>query len=388
MQHDAPNFTQATTRAYDLLDLTNAKILSAMSQVSPRNLTHVAKSCELPVSTVHDRVRELEEAMRTAICRAQPCYSRLGLRRFLLVANPFMQGQDLSELLKITNYWTSVSSCEGPFSSHSIHAVPDHKAAQFRELVEEFRKLRAIRDYNLIEIGESYAFFPSLQYFDAKTHSWQFAWDRWSEELLHARPQQSITDPTDYTLLADADDITIIAELEVNGRKTFTDIAAQLTPRVTPQAVKMRYDRRILGQGLISQYIVRVWLFPIQTTALREVHLHFYSKNTCDAFFSYVGTLPFTHSVTKVLGQNSLIVRVMIPYEESDNFLEFLNGLSRQGFVASFSSLRILMPNRQTQTISPEEFQDDVWQFNAVSYLHKAKVLLHPPADWPRLTKP
>jgi len=119
-----------------------------------------------------------------------------------------------------------------------------------------------------------------------------------------------------------------------------------------------------------------------------KVYLHFYSKDTCDAFFSYVGTLPFTHSVTKVLGQNSLIVRVMIPYEESDNFLEFLNGLSRQGFVASFSSLRILMPNRQTQAILPEEFQDGAWQFNPVSYLHKAKALLHQPADWPRATKP
>jgi len=98
MQHDtAPNFTQATTRAYDLLDLRNAKILSAISQGGPRNLTHVAEFCGLPVSTVHDRVRELEKAMRTAICRAQPCYPKLGLRRFLLVANPYTQVDTLHD---------------------------------------------------------------------------------------------------------------------------------------------------------------------------------------------------------------------------------------------------------------------------------------------------
>lgn len=381
------SFSQATTRAYDLLDITNAKMLSAIAQVGPRNLTRVAKSCGLPVSTVHDRVRELEGVMRTAICRAQPCYSKLGLRRFLLIANPCTQGQNLSEFLKIPNYWTSVSSCEGPFASHSIHAVPDQYAGQFRELIDQLARLRTIRDYNLMEIGETYAFFPSLQHYDAKTRSWQFAWDHWVEETLCARPRQTTIDPMGYTRLADEQDITIIAKLELDGRMTFTDIAAELTPKVSPQAVKMRYDRRILGQGLISQYIPRVWLFPIQSTALREVHLNFFSKDTMNAFAGYVGTLPFTHSVTKVRSQDSLILRAMVPYEESDNFLEFLNALSRRGFIASFSSLRILMHNRQTQTISPEEFKNGDWQFAPARYLEKVQTLLRQPAGWPSLTK-
>jgi DNA-binding Lrp family transcriptional regulator len=367
-------FIKASTRAYDLLDLTNARILDAMDRVGPRNVTKIAKHCKVPVTTVLARLRGLEST-GLAVCTAVPYCAKLGLRRVIVFVK--RRQCDPRDFLKIPNYWRSVTECEGGgWSSLSIHAIPNSKVDLFEGYLKELKSIDVISDYTAYYLGESHWFFPSLRFFNTKQTRWEFPWLTWLEGLRTTRPLYSIDDPSSYRVLADKKDLEMLSLLELNGRSSFTDIAKEIG--YTPAGVQQRYNERILRLGLLLQYSIHVWMWPVQTTAVRDVLLNFSSKGFCDCFYTFVrqNHPPFVWGLSKLLGRTSLIMRVTLPYEESDSLFDYLNRLSRDGFIESYSAVRLLMQNRETQTIPPEEFSEGFWKFDQAKY-REAAITLH-----------
>jgi DNA-binding Lrp family transcriptional regulator len=165
-----------------------------------------------------------------------------------------------------------------------------------------------------------------------------------------------IHDPEGYPCIVDKRDLTIVKELQKNGRKTFAELAPMVG--ITLQGVKFRFDK-LTKRGICSNYWVDVFPYPREISAMYDLMLDFRNTETMNRFYSYVGNLFFIISAMKVLNRNSLILRAYILESQVFNLFQFLAELARRNMIVSYSALRLRLETRQSQTISYELFDNE-----------------------------
>jgi len=362
----------AVRRITRQLDQTNIKILSAMWKFGPRNLLEVSRRTGIPFTSVYNRVGKLE-ARSGRIAYLIPQISKVSMTRLVVLVNAKTREVDhVRSALKIPNFWWSINPCEGPFTYHSVHAVPVKYLNDFRAYVRELKNVGLIRDYRIIRTGEQIPNFPNFRYYVAKTNRWTLPWGSWLSELKKIIPHE-IEDPTDYVNLADERDLLIVKELEKNARKSFADLAPLLG--VSLQAVKYRYDKRLVPNGIVKNFDLDVYPYPIEVSAYHEILLEFPSNEAMNRFFALQKELFFILASSKVIGRTTLIVRTCILESQLHNMFRFFSEMAKEKLLESYSALRLSFKGRETQTISYELFDDkNGWVFNptrCISELHE-----------------
>ncbi len=353
------------------LDQTNIKILSAMWKFGPRNLLEVSRRTGIPFTSVYNRVGKLE-AESGRIAYLMPQVSKLGLTRLVVLVNAKAREADrVRSALKMPNFWWAINPCEGPFTYHSVHAVPVKYLNNFRAYVRELKKVGLISECRTIRTGEQIPNFPNFRYYDVKTNSWTLPWGSWLEALKEIIPRE-IEDPTDYANLVDKKDLLVVKELEKNARKRFADLAPLLG--VSLQAVKYRFDKRLVPSGIAKNFGLDVYPYPIEVSAYHEIMLEFPSKEAMNRFFALQKELFFILASSKVIDRTTLMVRTCILESQLHNMFRFFSEMAKEKLLESYSALRLSFKGRETQTISYELFDDkNGWVFNptrCMSELH------------------
>ncbi len=350
-------------KAAKLLDRVNVKILSAMSATGPRNLLEVSRVTGLPASTVYSRVNRLARVPGSLV-RVIPSHSKLGLQRttLLIQCTPGMEDV-LEEALKLPNYWSLLFSSEGFYNHLSIHAIPVEAIRKFSKYLDLLRSTGVIRKYELLRTTNYHPIFPVFDEYDAKTRSWRFRWRAWLRTLSTGDPKSAISDPERIENLADKSDILILKELEKNGMRRYSQLAKMLG--VTLQAVKYRFDKRIYPRELIQGYAFKILPYPSGLADLREIRIDFKSAKAMNRFFSSAKRCFFIWGLSKIIGQNSLLVRTFTPRFEERNLFGLLSELVRVGAATNYSVVRLDFENQKWQTLSHELYDDATgWQFN------------------------
>lgn len=356
-------FTERMERINDDLDPVNAKILRLIGQLGPRNLLDVAREARLPPSTVYNRVNLLEKKY-VPLSYANPAVSKLGLARILVFAQakPAMESAAASALM-IPGYWRTVANAEGAFTHYSIHAIPHNHLSKFRKYLSQLVKDEVLSGFRALLTSDVRMNFPNFDYFDAKRRVWTFNWKLWLRKAERGSGKRLIDEPRGYAVQADKTDLVILKELEKDGRRKFARIAKVVG--VTLQAIKFRYDRRVVPRGLVQDYGYNFLPFPSEVSDVREVKLDFRSLNALNVFFAATQGLPFIVSFAKVLGQNSLILRTYLPNIEFSTLLSFVSSLAVTGIVTSYSSVRIHLHRMRSQTIPYDLFTNETgWQYD------------------------
>jgi len=351
------------------LDPTNIRIFSTMAKVGPRNLLEVSRLTGIPFTTVHHRVAAVESKV-TELARLHPNVAKLGLVRLVVLVAAKAGLEDLvTQALRIPEggregrgYWRVVERCEGAFTHHSIQIIPVQFLQHFREYISTMRAMNLIKSFRIVRTDDSRQIFPDFSSYSSGSGEWVFEWDGWLQAAKSAAPAETIKDSKPEVVGFKRVDLEIIANLEVNGSKSFMELAERM--KVSPSIVKYHYDK-LRACGVAGAFDFQVWPYPAEVSSFHEVMLDFTDKESMNRFFSVSKKLFFLQQVAKVLGRNSLIVRSRIVNSQVENLFGFFSELVNAGQLVSYSSVRINMGSRLAQTVSPELF-DDVsgWQWD------------------------
>lgn len=361
--HIAEPFASAR-RIAKQLDAQNIKILSGMWKYGPRNLLEVSRQTGVPFTSVYNRVRKLE-AETGRVAYLIPELSRIGLVRVVvLVAAKGGCEEQVTDALKLPNFWRSINACEGSSTHHSVHAVPVKHFQEFKACMSQLRKMGLATDLQIIRTGDQSANFPDFSYYDAEKNEWTVPWGEWLEALDTTSPSEALSDPVSYPTLADKKDLMLIKELEKNARTSFADLAPVLG--ISLQGVKYRYDKRLVPRGIVQDFAFEVYPYPIEVSAYHEMMLEFSNEFAMRRFHSLQNRLFFILASSKVLGRNTLLVRTCILESQLQNMLKFFSEMAKNRMLESYSAVRLSFVGRETQTISYELFDDENgWKFDS-----------------------
>jgi DNA-binding Lrp family transcriptional regulator len=370
-------FDDFYTRVFEaakMLDSLNTRILSEMGVLGPRNLLEVSRRSKIPFTTVYHRVGKLEKRIGR-IAWLLPTYSKLGLARLVVIAKARLGAEEqLTRALKLPNYWSSVTRCEGGFTHHSIQCVPIEHLARFNGYLKQLSHLGLVHSFEIIRVGDMLPLNLDFRCYDTAKRIWRFPWNEWYEKLLRLKAAKKIEDPEGYTRLADKHDMFIVKELQKNARTRFSRLAPLLG--MTLPGVKYHYDRMV-ARGVCKHFAIDVFPFPIEISAVYDVLLEFPSRERMNRLFSIVNDLFFFIDVTKVVGKNSLVLRAYIPEMQVSNMFQFLSELARRKMLVSYSALRLRFETRASQTISYELFDEKKgWTFDYEKYTTELKKIL------------
>jgi DNA-binding Lrp family transcriptional regulator len=350
------------------LDEPNIRILRLMHELGPRNLLVVARAAGIPPTSVYDRARRLEERFGV-LSIANPDHAKIGLRKCitLVESNPGLE-DFVSEALAIPNYWKTITRCEGGFTHYALHAIPDGSEGEFESYMAATQRRGLVRKCETVWVSDYHYTFPNFRLYDPVNCTWTFEWDKWFDSIKKKERSKMIADPPSYSVEADKSDLMILTELELNARAKFSEISNAMG--ITLQAVKYRYDRRILARGLIRDFVINFAHHPPELTDAYEVLLNFEDAESMNSFFGASQDMfPILRTV-KVLGETKLGIRTFSPHNETGELFGMLSKLARSGLVSDYSAVRIRPETQVRQTISAELFEDKVgWKYDLSRHL-------------------
>jgi len=348
-----------------MLDSTNAKILEGLGKHGPRNFLALAKSIGLPPTTVTFRIKKL---MREGLLkiRTNLDYSRLGLMKGVLIAES-KPGQErkLQQVIDNLGYWTYMIRCYGKYDGYyTIFAFPAEYKKELEEYLDKAVQLKAFsrcifyRTTNFTDVA------PNFDWFDFQSKSWNFQWERWIDEVQKAseKPPQKLMEPKTYSVQVDETDILILKELEKDGATQFTKLAKVVN--ITPQGVRYRYYKHIVGRSLLTDYEIATLPYPLPTSDMCSFVIEFENEEKLAKFANSLPNKPFIISYGKTIGQHSLIVHTYTPKTEFSKFIDSMNRLTEKKLAKSFLYVILDVASFKRQTISYEFFKENKWTYD------------------------
>jgi hypothetical protein len=109
-----------------------------------------------------------------------------------------------------------------------------------------------VTDLRIIPTTDYFPNFPDFSYYDPKKHEWTFPWDAWLSEIIGTTTKTIPVDPASYETEADKKDLLIVKELEVDGRKSYSELASLLN--ISLYGVKYHFDKKLLPQGIATSF--------------------------------------------------------------------------------------------------------------------------------------
>ena len=87
--------------------------------------------------------------------------------------------------------------------------------------------------------------------------------------------------------------------------------------------------------------------------------LEFDSESGVNRFTALASRLFFVVGLAKVLRRNTLMVQTWMPESQVRDMFSFFSKMAKEGFLESYSAVRIDIASREVQTISDELFDDE-----------------------------
>ncbi len=362
---------------FKLLDQTNASILKAVGELGARNLTLIAKRTHLPVTTVRFRLEKMKRGGQVFVS-ANPDLPKLGLAKAFMVADAHLGRQNqLLETIRNTAYWTYIIRCYGRHDGFcSYFAFP---AAQMKELeryMREAKRLQAFSSSQFFWCTNSRVVPRDFSWYDFKEKGWKFDWEQWTRNVLEAadRLPEQISEPKDYTIMADKKDLLIIKELQKDETIGFNKLAEIVG--ISPQSVGARYQDHILKRKLIVDYAVDVYPYPLEISDLYLFKIDFADQRCLGKFANACEGKPFVLSYSKIIGKDAILVNVYIIKTEFPNFVEALNLLFVEGLITNFFYVTLNQSAYRRQTISYEYFGNGRWLYNHSERVERLQKIL------------
>jgi len=298
-------------------------------------------------------------------------YSRLGLMKAVLIAESKPgQKKKLRQVIDNLDYWTYLVRCYGKYDGYyAIFAFPSAHKKELEEYLDIAAELKYLSRYIIYWTTNFTEVAPNFDWFDFKSKSWNFQWKHWIEEIQNASEKlaKELMDPESYPIRADETDVFILKELEKDGTAKFTELAE--VANMTPQGVRYRYNKHIVGRDLLTDYEVATLPYPLPTSEMCSFIIDFEKEEKLAKFVNSLQRKPFIFSYAKAIGRNSIVVHTYTPKTEFSKFLDSMNRVTEKKLTRSFLYVTLDGASSQRQTISYEFFRENQW-----AYPHEEKL--------------
>lgn len=358
-------------KSFDLVDL---KVIEALATFGPRNISGVSRKLCIPAETLRKRIKRLysQTFLRFHI---NVCHANLGLITAVVFAESIPGYENaLCDALKINDFWMFVSRCYGMFEGCvGIFNIPNRSCSQFERFISEIER-RGLTRRTQVFWSTFFHPAPSLcKWFNQKTKSWNFDWERWIQEIKNGDTDSlyTLVTPKAFSIKADETDVFLLKELEKDARVSFERLGKKLG--ISPQLVSYHYYKHLLGRRLLESFRATVFHFGKDS----EFFFFIFSFDEWEKLVRFASSLlgkPFVKTLGKILGKNELYGYLYFPRSEFRTFLEVLSKLVRSGFLKSYQYVIQDLTSSSRETIPFQCFKKGRWGYNHERYikiLHK-----------------
>jgi len=351
-----------------MLDMVDLKAIEALATHGPRSISEVSKKIQIPAETLRKRIKRLYSKTFLRF-HVNVCHSNLGLVPGVVFAEAVPGYENvLLDALKINDFWIFLCRGYGMFEGcFGIFSIPKERRGQFEHFINEIRRLGLARRIRVFWTS----FFhptPSLcKWFNEKTKSWNFDWERWIQEIKSANINSlHLLDTPEVSIKADKADVLLIKELEKDATISLKKLAEKLG--MSPQLVGYHYHKHVLGRGLLESFRVTIFHFG-ENSEFSYFMFKFTEPKKLADFTSTLLDKPFVKTLGKIIGENKLYACLYFPRSEFRTFLEALSKLVRDGFLESYLYVIQDLNNSARETIPFQCFREGRWMYNHERYV-------------------
>jgi len=358
-------------RKFKQLDSLDFKITRAMCDRHIHNLTKLAEIVGAPQQTVSYRVKRL---VRKDLVRFRAVIDerKLGLKSFSVFASTTAMKEDIAgSALTCFPLWRYLATTDGWKNGNYVrYAIPPDKERDLVAFLHELVKRDLISDFEIMPMsGPKYPLLDLSFYTNAPSVR-GFDWQKWVEKcssLPVDRTEETEHNKAEFDIV----DLVILRCLELNARVSQRKIVQELGTilreknlnRFIP-LVSRRIRNKIVSQGLISGY--RAYVFPNEgsTALLLILHLVFSNLPSLCRFENALTLLPYNNSYEEIVGQNALLLRLVLPAYEYSNMRQGLAKMAQDGYLEGFHLLLGDLAHATWDNVEIYQmFKDDSWNF-------------------------
>lgn len=338
-------------------------------------MTDVARKLGVPEATLRRRLRKMAAQV---FLRANVYHTNIGLKKVIVFAKAFQGNENLLyRCLDTHDYLIYIARSFGAYEGCvAILAVPAERCAEFEQFL---RFLESAGIAEEIQHHWSTCFQTvnlKCDWYSESSRNWEFFWKEWLQEIDAQTTELPFTlkDPPDYPQKADATDIFILKELEIDSTTSFKAIAQKLNTSVP--LVKYHYDRHVVDLCLLEDF--QVVFYPFDESSSNGFFFTF-TFDTLEKMAKFARSLmnkPFALSLGKVFGKPALFAYIYLPMCEFRKFVDSLGKLIRMRFLNRYQYLLQDRAMTQRYTIPYKCFRDQAWVYDQEKYVDKVKALL------------
>ena len=355
-----------------LLTALDVRILQALCEVGPRNLSRVARLARIPRHTLDFRISRMMSNPQISLkTHANVYHTNLGLKKAVVVLEA-MPGREqlLFECLKVNGFWLYVCRSYGMGEGCTvIYAVPVERCSEFEEFVREIVNLGVAKNAKVYWSTCFQGGRITSDWFDNLEEKWVFRWDDWIKEVQMQSTDlpYTLVESKSYSICADDIDVQMLMWLEVDATKSINEIAKIL--EISRQRAQFHYKEHLIKRNLIEDYQITVLRYGDSPYVMALFIICFYDYEAFAKFARSLFNKFFVITMGKVLGENAVLVEVFLPLSEFRSFVDVLSVMARMDLVKSYSYSIQDLRVRARQTVSGEFFRDRSWVYDHSGHL-------------------
>jgi len=352
---------------HKLLTVLDVKILQALCEVGPRNLSKVARTVGISRKRLELRIKRMRSNPQFYLrMNASVYHTNIGLRKAVvfLEAEPGME-QLLFDCLLVNGFWIYACRSYGRGEGcTAMYAVPVERCKELEEFIHELKRLGVAKT---AQIHWSTCFQGgriTSDWFDSCQENWVFRWDDWIKEVQRQTTDLPYTliEAKSYPNYADETDIQMLMKLEKDATKSLSEIAKTLG--ISRQLAHFHFKNHIIAKTLIEGYEIFVMRYGDRSSVMVLVIISFHNYKTLARFAKSLLDKFFVLAMGKILAENALYVAVFLPTNEFRKFVDTLSKLAKMRLIRSYKYFIQDLRIRRRQTISGEFFKGNSWIYD------------------------
>jgi len=359
-----------------MLRTIDVKMLQALSEIGPANISKVARSIGVPRKTLMFRIKRMRSDPRFFLRTHVSVYhTYLGLKKCVVFveAKPGMEPL-LFDCMLTNEFWLYVCRSYGRGEGCTgVYAVPVDYCAEFEAFMREMKHLGVAKDAQICWSTCFQGGRITSEWFDTLQEKWVFPWDEWVKEVQTQKTDLPYTlmEPEGYYNYGDEIDIKILEKLEADATRSLSYVAKSLG--ISRQLAQYHYREHLIKKRLIEGYEVFVMRYDDSQSIMAYFVITFPNYEKFAKFTNSLLDKFFVITMGKMMGENGLIVEVFLPLEEFRKFVDTLSAMTRIKLVRSYKYFIQDLRVRRRQTIWPRFFNGKSWVYNHEDYIERLR---------------
>ena len=355
-----------------LLTALDIKILQALWEAGPRNLSKIARIVGISRKKLDYRIKSMQSNPQFFLrTHASVYHTKIGLKKAVvfLEAEPGME-QLLFDCLLANGFWLYVCMSYGMGEGcTAVYAVPVEHCKELVEFLDEIKRLGVAKN---VRIHWSTCFQGgriTSDWFDTCKENWVFRWDDWIREVQTQTTDLPYTliEAKSYPILADETDIRMLVKLDADATRSISEVARILG--ISRQVAHFHFKNHLIKRNLIEGYEIFVMRYGNSASVMFYLIVSFHDYETFAKFTRSLLNKFFVLTMGKVLGENALITELFLPNGEFRKFIDTLSRMAEMKLVRSYKYAIQDLRIRRRQTFSGEFFKGNSWIYDHKNHM-------------------